>query len=1115
MSARSPRGSDPARPAVEIRLLGVCEWHSAAGRDGLSAKDAALIALLALDGPQARLELCQLMWPDSTPHKGHANLRSRAHRLHAATSVPVIEVADPVRLSDGVEVDTGMIGAMDVTALLAAGPLLAGVDLGDHGELDRWIADARRRVAEDCAHAFATRADALERDGNLHDALLLARRATELTPLSEACWYRLMQFHYLRNDRAAAQEAFWRFSGLLRDELGIRPSASMLELMQTIEVAERSPVSRHRPVPASVLRPPTMIGRDQPWQAMWSAWQKQHPFIVWAEAGLGKTRLLAEYCRGMAGVLLENALPGDEPEPYGLLGRLLVAVERQFAPVLEDADRAELARVRSELGTRAVAPPHTSVIERAVENMLAAASANGLGAIVLDDIHHADAPTLQVLRRLGSRPRLRAVRLGLASRPAVPEPAGTLLRDWQEDSHRLVGLELQPLTRAEVAALLSSLMLSDVDVGELADRVFDHAGGHPLYTLATLHAAFADGVSLAEDRLPRPVSIQALLDARISDLPAHAVPLLQAAAVAGRDLSAERAARMLGCRVLDLAQAWASLEAADVLRGESFSHALVHDAALRTVPEGIRQALHRQFADTLGAEPDASKARLAWHWEQGQRWQEAGHGWRRAAQGAAATGLLEQQSELLLRAALCHERAGDNAARFDALCDRLEGMQLRPGGAAVLAALPEVEALADTQMRRLRCQLARAEALLGIECYADAAAEASRAVDAAESHPAPQTDARAIQAQALAQCGQFDAAQHAATLAMTAARDGGDPWQTLRVMQASSFVAYSAGQIGDALRYQREAVALAERIGHRYEAAAGAGHVAALLAIVGDVPGSHEQARSAAVWHRHVGIDADSTHGSVNDRVLGAAAAARGRFDEALECMQRAVKAAGPHAAPGARTKAQLGLASIWLSLGRFDRARAVVEEIAHDPEPSRQAQAHWVLARAAEGFGEPAQHHWTAIARLATQHAEVPLMRSFWFEWSYQGDATDVIERMRRVRAECEAKELTGTARMFAWRELARWLDVPGPAAVVAGIELAGQLAPHVEHGLNARCLPTAVWHDLARAYARADDVAARAACLAAGAAWVDAALPHVPDDCRDSFLHANPPHRMLGEPP
>jgi DNA-binding SARP family transcriptional activator len=1101
-----------ASPAILVRLLGPPEWQ--AGKVGVTrftAKDAVLVAKLALEGPQARAELCDLLWPDSPPQKGYANLRSRASRLNLAAGVRFIEIDENIRLSEDVSIDLLQMDRMDVPTLLGAGVLLSGVDVSGHDGLDRWVADARTRVAGSFADVLDERAAALEREGRLQDALAIARKAVEWLPLSESGWYRLMQLHYLRNDRAAAQETFWRCSALLRDELGIRPGAPMLELMQTVEAVERVPVSRHRQVPASVLRPPTLIGRDQVWQTMWSAWQHHQPFLLVGDAGMGKSRLIEEFCRGQAGIVIERATPGDERAPYALLGRLLVEIEHRFASGVGPQDRAELARLRPEFGPAPAAPGHAALLENALEHMLVGALHSGLQAVMLDDLHNADAATLDVLRRLTARRALGTLQLGLASRPTGEREVLAALAAWAEDSRRLVRVDLPALTALEVSELLASLMVPSLIDPAFVERIYKHAGGHPLYTLATLHAALVGGADPLSGQLPRPGSIQALLDARIAGLPSGTEDLLRVAAVAGPDLSADRAARMLDCPVLALAAPWADLEAADILRGETFSHDLVHEAALRTVPQGVRQGLHRQFALVLGEDPSVNPARLAAHWERGERMLEAGRCWHDAAKSARGAALLAEQNDLFLRAARCYEAAGERAARFDALSARLEGMQLRPGGAAVLDALPEVESLAEAGWQYLRCRLARAEALLGVERPREAAEVAAAAVSEAGRHPNLRADAQALHAQALVQCGHFDAAVDSATRALDSAAASGDAWQKLRVLQALSFVHYAMGQIPESLAWQRQSVEWAESIGHRFESAAGEGHIAVLLAIIGDVAGTYEQAKRARARHRLVGIDRDGTLGSVNDRVLGSASAALGRFDEALEALQEGVQSAGPQAAPGAKAKAQLALAGLWLTLGRAGLAREALADLHPDQEPSRQMQLQLLLAQIAECEGASAQRFMATLAKIGADHADLPLMRSAWFEWSYQGKPSEVVDRLQGIRLQCETLGLQGAARGLQWRELVRWLEIPGPAATAAALDHARALERHVNAGMGAKCHPPQVWYTLSQAYGRAGDDVRQAECLQSARQWLEEALHTVPLEYRHSFVHGNPLHERL----
>ena len=62
-----------------------------------------------------------------------------------------------------------------------------------------------------------------------------------------------------------------------------------------------------------------------------------------------------------------------------------------------------------------------------------------------------------------------------------------------------------------------------------------------------------------------------------------ALKLARLAAVAGSDLSPELASQVLGQGILDLADPWAELEAAGVLRGSSFAHDLVSEGTLEAL----------------------------------------------------------------------------------------------------------------------------------------------------------------------------------------------------------------------------------------------------------------------------------------------------------------------------------------------------------------------------------------------------------------------------------------------------------------------------------------------------------------------------------------------------
>lgn len=1114
-SDKDPRAAPGGSGPIRLRLLGRANWLGPTGvPETLSPKDAALLARLALDGPQRKGELCALLWPRASTEKAAQNLRQRASRLNRQAGLAVIQLGKLdgiVRLHPDVCVDAALPLAMDVEAALDSEALLSGLEFPESDLLERWLAQARGRIDEARAALITDCAEALEKEERLREALPLVQRVVALQPLAEHGWRRLMRLHYLRNDRAAAQDAFWRLTSLLRDELGIRPSAETLQLMQTVEAADPIRQQATRPVPPSVLRPPILVGRTAAWQAMAAAWERAEPFLVVAEAGLGKSRLIESFIDRRSGVVAERARPGDDHVPYALLGRALSTIEQHHSPSVAPADRAELARLRPEFGTPPAAPAHAGMLWRAVQQFLQASQRSGLTGVVLDDLHYADPASIEALRWLAASPELAELRLGLATRPWRPEHAASPLAAWLEDAGRPVRVDLDHFSPAELAELLDSLGLpTQLDTAAM-EQMFRHAGGHPLYTLATLQEALTRGIDLRAKPLPQPRSVQALLDSRMRHLTPAAQDLLRVAAVAGADLRADRAAAMLRCSLLELSEPWAELEAANILRGEVFSHDLVHESALRSVPGGVRLALHRQMAGLLAENVPTVPARVAWHWEQGEQWGEAGRHWHLAGEAARRTGRLHEQCDLFERAAECHRLAGNVGQRFEALLARLDALQLRHGGKAVLAALGDIEALADTSLRRLRCRLARADACLDVELGSAAITEAVAAVQEAAQHPGLMAEALALLAQAQVQCRQFERALSTAGQALEAMPAAQDPLHRLHALSAMSYVHYASGRLGEAVQWQLRAMTAAEELEYRTEAVSYEGHVAALMAAIGDVPATYAHAVRTRERHLDFGFADNSTLGSVNHIVLGSAAAALGRFDEALPALEAAVAMTGQAAAPAAQAKARLALAHVWLLLGCPDEAGQLMDDLPAELGPGMEMQALLTRARAAAAAGRSPERLLIALARLAEAHTDLPLVQSAHFESSYVGTAAPVIRTLEQAIEGFRAMGLTGSARALQLRAMVRWLDMSGPEAIAASVQLAGELETHATSGLSAKCYPPQTWLALSWVHARAGATERHEACLAQARAWILEAQARVPERHRSSFLQVNPVNRAI----
>lgn len=656
----------------------------------LAPRDAVLLAWLAVEGPTARARLAQLLWPDSDPSAAANTLRQRLFQLKKLCGEELVTGRTTLTLASGVGHD-----------LARAHRLLADLVLDFSGEYTQWLDRERQRRSAQRQEALALQAEEAERASDWPQALLLAQQLLAESPHSEAAHRRVMRLHYLAGDRAAALLAFDRCERLLKDEVGVRPDAETLALLATIESALDTPGRRlaSRP-PASVMRPPRLVGREQAWRALEEAWSTGRLVLLSGDAGLGKTRLAGDFAVTQ-GALVAGARPGDERVAYASFSRLLRALPAARLHGLPAGVRRELSRLLPELGDGAAPLEGPSAQARFFN---AAALALQGQAVVFDDLHFADEASVTLLQSAISAGPGRWL---LASRPQEGLPAWlAAVQAWHAASD-VVHLPLQPLALAEVQELLESLAWPGLDVQAAAPQLLQHSGGNPLFLLESLKAGWqVQGPPPAV--LPAPGSalqalpgVQALITRRISRLSQQAVQLARCAALAAPDFSIELAAHVLNLRTLDLADPWAELEGAHVLVEGAFAHDLIFEAARASVPGPVARQLHAEIAGfmaTRGGEP----ARLAAHWAQAGRWPEAGAAWCDAAARSRRAGRALDAAALFSQAADSYEQARDVPARFDALVQRAWLLSDEHHGSDAQIAVEQLQGLAQGELQRLR-----------------------------------------------------------------------------------------------------------------------------------------------------------------------------------------------------------------------------------------------------------------------------------------------------------------------------------------------------------------------------------------------------------------------------
>ena len=1102
-----------ALPGVRICLLNAPSLSRADGAlHVLERKEAALIALLALDGPTQRSRVAARLWPDASESQARNNLRQRLFRLRRQAGCEVVRDDGALRLADDVGLDiTEALRALQADAGAAAGELLGSHDYAEHEELESWVGMARERWRADRARCIAQRASELEARHEIAAALAYAQRLVREEPLVEHAHRRLMRLHYLRGDRAAATAAFAHCRMSLHAELAIEPDDETLQLARLIESGRTLGQPRPALRPIGVLRPPRLVGREPQWHRLQAVADGAGAALILGEAGIGKSRLLGDFSATSRCAVACNARPGDASLPFALLARLVRALVQAFGPPRIDWSRQELARIVPELGAAPAGELAALRLQQALLQTLTQAREAGLALVAVDDLHFADASSLELLPTLLAAGRELRLAWLLASRVGEMPSA---LRGWL-DSDQSAGVErlvLGPLDAPSVQAVLDSLAIPGFDAAAWAPALTRHTGGNPMFLLETLIALLdRDPAALGGPPrdLPAPAQVGELIERRLQQLGPSALKLARLAALAGQNFSVELAADVLGRHALDIADDWRELESALVIRDDAFAHDLIFEATLRSVPAVIARALHRSIAAHL-QQRGAAPAHVAQHWFEAGAWASAAASWVAAAGSAKQASRRSEEADCWERAIDDFERAGDAASAFAARAGSIDALLTSRPIEAALAVVERLEGDAVNERQRIDACLARADAsLLAMRTHAalDAAREAlalARKLGLTER----EFDAARTAALALAQ-GQR-AAEALELLRPLAARvdSAADTAQQHAYWREFAYVAGAAQRRLESAQALMKAIALADVLGNKSEAASSASNLAGTLGLLGRTDEGRQQAERARRYAAELGDSGSAIVASI-DMNLGMLSAASGRFGEALALLDGAQRKLDAGAAPAWQAACRNHLANTWLMLGQPARARQALpgDDAA---QPFGRVRRLTIESRLLRLAGSAAQAPLQEAMKLLEQRDE-PVMRLLvQLERSRALPGDEAVDACGRVLEEALSLEL------FAIATTARLLAVDArcrasPASGDVGDAYAQAAAALAQADPQDLYRPEA-WWILHRGFEQAGDRSAALDALARAAHWVRAvALPNVPDEFRDGFLHRNPVNRAV----
>ena len=459
-------------------------------------------------------------------------------------------------------------------------------------------------------------------------------------------------------------------NGVLVGEETYRATKSIVEYEAVEAVSLKGKSS---PVPAwlalSASAPPgerrakrqPFVGRNHELGLLQRIWdqsvaeQRPHVVTVFGPAGIGKSRLAAEFSETVnesgGKAIRGRSVPYGETATYGAFTQHVKQIAHIFdsdltaeawtklrdatAELVGESDSAEVAE---HIGSLIGLETEASIAGReelfySARRLIEGLARRQPALLVFEDVHWADAGTLDLLEALASRLRDVPLVIFALARPELLERKPS----WGGGLPGYTALPLEPLGEPQARELAERLL---ADTGLEPEAIVGTAEGNPLF-IEELAAAVSEQGGDGTGNLP--TSIRAIVAARLDSLPSDERSVLLDASVVGKVFWRAALAEM-GSGGERLSQLLDSLEGRDFvrreavsrLRGEqqfSFKHELIRDIAYATLPRPARRDRHATVAKFLEAstpELAAASSALAHHWR------EAGEPVRAADQLAVA-----------------------------------------------------------------------------------------------------------------------------------------------------------------------------------------------------------------------------------------------------------------------------------------------------------------------------------------------------------------------------------------------------------------------------------------------------------------------------------------------
>jgi DNA-binding SARP family transcriptional activator/tetratricopeptide (TPR) repeat protein len=656
---------------VEFRILGPLEAEDGGQLLSLgSLKQRALLTLLLLQRGEvvSRERLIEQLWDERPPPSADGTLAAYVSRLRKIVGRDRLRsqptgyqlVIEPDEL-DATRFERALRSPhrdveQTVRQLRDALALWRGPALADFAYATFAVSESRR--LDELRMVALEERVAGELKLGLHATLVAELEGlVREHPLRERLREQHMLALYRCGRQADALASYQELRRVLTGELGLEPGTAAQELQRAILSHDASLALQRSADCFDAIEETSdgvFVGREAERQVLRSALDQTlrghgRLVLIAGEPGIGKSRLADELAgdarrRGVEVLVGRCWEAGGAPPFWPWVQAIRAHLGEHDGEHSRSTPRSAagpLAQILPELGSPVAVEssrdPDAARFQlfESISSFLRRASRTRPIALILDDLHAADASSLLLLRFLAEEIRqspLLVVGCYRTMDPMVEEPLASTLVELSR-SAQTSSIELTGLSEGDISALVE-LVAGQEPRDRVLAEIVRATEGNPLFVSEMVRLLAADdhldSILDPNGRLTVPENVRAIIRLRLSRLSPKATQLLALAAVLGREFELGELKQVSGTphaellTVIDETAAEGIVAAAPGGRGRlRFSHALIRESLYRDLPPGRRLKLHRLVGEALetlyGGNSEPHLAELAYHFFESAR----------------------------------------------------------------------------------------------------------------------------------------------------------------------------------------------------------------------------------------------------------------------------------------------------------------------------------------------------------------------------------------------------------------------------------------------------------------------------------------------------------------